>query len=330
MSTLDWEGLKTFALVCRGGTMSAAARELGVNQTTVARRLQRLEQKLGQPLLRRDGQSLRATAHAEPLLDTARAMEDRLAATLTGLERPPGRQPVSGLVRITGVDGVLENAVAPRIDALLAEHPGLRIDLIGGNRNLRVAQREADIALRLARPAGTTLDVRRLGDLAYGIYAADRNADPYRAPWVDLDEAFIDKPEQRWLATHFPDRHTIARANRNGILAQLTRATDACCLMPRCVGDSVPGLVCLGGQTATRELELADEGAVADAVRLAREIEAGGYDEVIVSGHSFGSLWAIGALAKALDHMPDLLHGRNVIFLAAGFEELNWLTGHHR
>jgi len=51
---------------------------------------------------------------------------------------------------------------------------------------------------------------------------------------------------------------------------------------------------------------------------LAREIEAGGYDEVIVSGHSFGSLWAIGALAKALDHMPDLLHGRNVIFLAAG------------
>ena len=288
MSTLDWEGLKTFALVCRGGTMSAAARELGVNQTTVARRLQRLEQKLGQPLLRRDGQSLRATAHAEPLLDTARAMEDRLAATLTGLERPPGRQPVSGLVRITGVDGVLENAVAPRIDALLAEHPGLRIDLIGGNRNLRVAQREADIALRLARPAGTTLDVRRLGDLAYGIYAAERNADPYRAPWVDLDEAFIDKPEQQWLAEHFPERRTLLRANRGGIIAELALATGACCLVPRCIGDRTPGLAMLDIDPAGRELWLVRHQDMAHLPRL--RVVADWLAQTLCDGH-----WVVAA-----------------------------------
>ena len=256
MSTLDWEGLKTFALVCRGGTMSAAARELGVNQTTVARRLQRLEDYLGYPLLRRDGQTLQATTAAAPLLETARAMEDQLASALVDTQTTPGRRTVAGVVRVTGVHGVLEHAVAPHVPALLADHPGLRLDLIGGNRNLRVAQREADIALRLARPASGAFDVRRLGDLTYGIYAARADADPYTAPWVDLNEEFIDKPEQRWLATHFPDRHTIARANRNGILAQLTRATDACCLMPRCVGDSVPDLVCLGGQAATRELWL--------------------------------------------------------------------------
>ncbi|MBS61502.1 LysR family transcriptional regulator [Salinisphaera sp.] len=268
MSTLDWEGLKTFALVCRGGTMSAAARELGVNQTTVARRLQRLEQQLGQPLLRRDGPNLRATAHAEALLETARAMEDRLAATLTDVHTRPGRQPVSGLVRITGVDGVLEHAVAPRINTLLTRHPGLRIDLIGGNRNLRVAQREADIALRLARPAGTTLDARRLGDLAYGIYAADAKADPHRAPWVDLDEAFIDKPEQQWLAERFPERRTLLRANRGGIIGELALATGACCLMPRCIGDRTRGLAALDTEATGRELWLVRHQDMAHLPRL--------------------------------------------------------------
>lgn len=256
MSTLDWEGLKTFALVCRGGTMSAAARELGVNQTTVARRLQRLEQQLGHPLLRRDGQSLRATARAEPLLQTARAMEDQLAATLIQTQRPESRQAVSGVARVTGVDGVLEHAVAPRVANLLADHPHLRLDLIGGNRNLRVAQREADIALRLARPASGAFHVHRLGDLAYGVYAADEKADPQEAPWIDLNEEFIDKPEQRWLATHFPGRRTIARANRGGIIGQLALTTGACCLMPRCIGDCTPGLAALDIVPTGRELWL--------------------------------------------------------------------------
>ncbi|AWN15824.1 LysR family transcriptional regulator [Salinisphaera sp. LB1] len=256
MSTLDWEGLKTLALVCRGGTMSAAARELGVNQTTVARRLQRLEAQLGYSLLRRDGQRLRATLRADPLLQTARAMEDQLAATLIHTQAEPRRERITGVVRVTGVDGVLEYAVGPRVDSLLSAHPRLRLDLIGGNRNFRVAQREADIALRLARPTSGAFHARRLGDLAYGVYATATETDPDSAPWVDLNEQFIDKPEQQWLVAHFPDRRTIARGNRGGIMVQLALATGACCLMPRCIGDHVAGLHRLDMTPAGRELWL--------------------------------------------------------------------------
>lgn len=256
MGTLDWEGLKTFAMVCRGGTMSAAARELGVNQTTVARRLQRLEERLGYPLLRRDQQTLRATTRAEPLLQTARAMEDQLAVTLIRAQDGQSRHDVSGVVRVTGVDGLLEHAMAPKIHSFQAYYPRLRLDLIGGNRNLSVAQREADIALRLARPASGVFHVRRLGDLAYGIYATDAVTDPHLAPWIDLDEEFIDKPEQQWLASYSPDRRTVARANRAGIMAQLTLAAGGCCMIPRCIGDRVPGLVRLDVTPAGRELWL--------------------------------------------------------------------------
>lgn len=256
MATLDWEGLKTFALVCRAGTMSAAARELGVNQTTVARRIQRLEDHLGYPVLRRDGAVMAATVRAEPLLQTAREMEGQLSEALIRAQAASDRDTVSGLVRVAGVDSVLEYAVAPYVSGLLADHPQLRLELIGGNRNLSVAQRETDIALRLARPTSGAFHARLLGHLAYGVYGASGNLDPQTAPWVDLNEEFHDKPEQKWLAATFPDRQSVVQVNRGGLMAKTAISVRGCCLLPRCVGDAVDGLALLDFKPAGRDLWL--------------------------------------------------------------------------
>ncbi|MFH1806946.1 MAG: LysR family transcriptional regulator [Pseudomonadota bacterium] len=256
MTALDWEALKTFAIVCRAGTMSAAARELGINQTTVARRIARLEEMLGHPVLRRDGVILQATPRARGLLQTADAMAAQLAESLKHSGGALRSATVSGVVRVTGVDALLESRVAPALGRLIRQHPDLCVDLIGGNRNLSLPQREADIALRLARPDSGAFHIRRLGDMAYGVYCAAPVMDPMAANWIDLDDEFADKPEQVWLNRHYPNRKTVGRGNRGGVMAQMAVAANACLLIPRCVGDGVPGLRRVDIEPVSRELWL--------------------------------------------------------------------------
>tara|TARA_R110002096_G_scaffold371606_2_gene565100 strand:+ start:1227 stop:2117 length:891 start_codon:yes stop_codon:yes gene_type:complete len=257
---MDWEGLKTFAIVCRSGTMSAAARELGVNQTTIARRIARLEQTTGFPVLRRDGGVLRPTLRAEKLRSTADAMALQIGDLIGNDDAmAPNRAApdISGVVRVTGVDAVLENCIAPRLGDLTGKHPALCIELIGGNRNLSLPQRESDIALRLARPQTGAFHIRKLGMLEYGVYCADGIADPAVAPWIDLDDVFADKPEQLWLGANFPNRNAVGRANRGAIMAAMAVSAKACALLPRCVGDTFTGLVhCPDYVPTNRELWL--------------------------------------------------------------------------
>ena len=242
---MDWEALRTFAVVCRANTMSAAARELGVNQTTIARRIARLEEATGFPVLLRRAGQMRPTLRAQSLLKTARAMEAEVSTLLEAngtLSEKVARPEISGVVRVAGVDVIFENCIAPRLGELTSNHPSLCVELIGGNRNLSLPQRETDIALRLARPQTGAFHIRKIGVMEYGIYGPDGINDPTDAPWVDLDDAFADKPEQIWLNRHFPNRQTISRSNRGAIMATMACSANAFALLPRCLGDRAPGL----------------------------------------------------------------------------------------
>ena len=254
--SLDWEGLRTFAHVCKAGNMSAAARELGVNQTTVARRLARLEEWLGYAILHRDGGVLRATASARPLLETAQSMQTTVADLLDQSAPDISGDQVSGAVRITGVDAILEQCVAPHLASLHAKHPRISLELMGANRNLSLPQRETDLALRLARPESGAFHIRRLGYLEYGVYyhpmdrgidALDSTFDPTTLPWIDLDEFFADKPEQRWLNDTFPDRTVIGTGNRSSLMVSMMRNVACCALLPVCLGDAFDWLHKLPG-----------------------------------------------------------------------------------
>ncbi|MCC9620574.1 LysR family transcriptional regulator [Thalassospira sp. MA62] len=254
---LDWEGLRTFAIVCRTGNMSAAARELGVNQTTIARRLSRLEDRMGYALFLRDGYELRPSSRAQNLLVTAQAMEHQVSGLLAHEAQDQSARStqaaLTGTVRLTGVDAILENCVAPFFADLHEKHPGICLELTGSNRNLSLPQRESDLALRMARPQTGAFHIRKIGYLEYAIYGRASSgpfdaSDPLTADrletanWVDLDDVFADKPEQVWLNTHFPNRHVIARGNRASIMTALMAGQDAFCLLPKCSGDNIQSL----------------------------------------------------------------------------------------
>ncbi|KXJ51749.1 MAG: LysR family transcriptional regulator [Thalassospira sp. Nap_22] len=251
--SLDWEGLRTFAVVCQAGNMSAAARELGINQTTVARRIARLEEWVGYSVLHRDGRAVAPTTRAQSLLKTALQMQETVSGLLVGdPQTDQYTNQISGIVRLTGVDAILQDCVAPHMASLHRQYPGIALELIGANRNLSLPQRETDIAIRLARPETGAFHIRRLGCLEYGVFCNPNGLplevlDPTKLPWIDLDEFFADKPEQKWLSDHFPDRKTIGYANRGSIMVSMMAGHACCALLPVCVGARIDGLTLLDG-----------------------------------------------------------------------------------
>lgn len=164
---MDWNDLRFVLAVARTGTLSAAARRLRVNQTTVMRRLAAAEAALGARLFDRIDGELRATEAGR----TALARGDEVEQAFDALERTIGGRDakIAGRVRVTAVPILANHLLVPAFPKLGARHPTLQLEMIAEPRNLDLTAREADIALRLARPQTGTMLMRRIGDLGYAV-----------------------------------------------------------------------------------------------------------------------------------------------------------------
>jgi DNA-binding transcriptional LysR family regulator len=166
----QWDDVRFFLAVARAGSLSAAARALGVGHVTVGRRITLLEKQLGVTLLHRTPDGFVTTPAGEAILRQCAAME----TAAVDLERTvAGRDALlAGSVRVTTTEPIAYQVVTPAIAALRESHPELRVELITGVRSLDIARREADLALRFARPSAPDLVCRRLGEIAYTLYAS--------------------------------------------------------------------------------------------------------------------------------------------------------------
>ncbi|HEU4533424.1 MAG TPA: LysR family transcriptional regulator, partial [Polyangiaceae bacterium] len=157
---LPWDDVRLFLALCRSRTVGAAAGQLGVDASTVSRRLAALEQALAATLFDRGREGISPTKAAEDLLPVAEEIEaamNRFASAAEGLERE-----VAGLVRVTCPPDVADMVVVPLLPELLGRHPALRVELIPGETVLDLTRREADVALRTVRPTRGDLVVTRL------------------------------------------------------------------------------------------------------------------------------------------------------------------------
>ena len=178
---LDWDDLRFFLAIARRGSLSAAAKDLRVAQSTVGRRLASLEASLGVRLLNRtpDGYVPTLAGHG------VRKQAERLEMEALSLERSVGSRDtqLAGVVRVTCAETVASHILAPCFAALHVQHPDIMIELIPDPRELSLSMREADISVRLARPDQHDLVVRRIGSMSFGLYAAPA----YLARHGDLD-----------------------------------------------------------------------------------------------------------------------------------------------
>jgi DNA-binding transcriptional LysR family regulator len=166
---LDWDDLRFFLALARHGTLSAAAKVLHVSQSTVGRRLNSLEATLAVRLLNRTPDGYVPTLAGLEVREKA----ERLEAEAIALERDvTGRDTrLRGLVRVTCAETLAAHVLAPSFAKLHAQHPDIMIELIPNPRELSLAMREADISLRMRQPEQHDLVVRRIGGIAFGIYA---------------------------------------------------------------------------------------------------------------------------------------------------------------
>ena len=202
MQNSNWNDLRVLLAVSRGQTLRAAAQKLRVDDTTVGRRLASLERELGEKLFRRRGdRRLVPTELGLQVVKQAEAMErhyDSIAATLSG-----DRGASFGTVRLTAVPILVNRLFARSIAALIDQHPGVVVELIPDSRDLSLTRREADIAVRLARPSagGMAIKTSRIGTLSYAAYTA-RDITAKRAktlPWVTYENAMSHLPHARWM-----------------------------------------------------------------------------------------------------------------------------------
>ena len=215
---LRWDDVRLFLALCRSRTVGEAARALGVDSSTVSRRLVALEEVLAATLFDRSHEGISATKAAEDLLQVAEEMEHamtRFANAADGLERE-----VSGVVRIACPPDVANVVVTPLLRELLTRHPALRVEIAPGEAVIDLTRREADLALRTVRPAQGDLIVTKLTTVRWVAAAAPKLARDLGAlrawsdvPWVGWGERLAHIAPARWLAQHLKASEPVVRSD---------------------------------------------------------------------------------------------------------------------
>lgn len=248
----EWSDLRHFLAVARHGSTLAAARALGVNQSTVHRRLTELERRIGNSLVTRHPTGYRLTELGQSLLPYAQsvenaviALERRVDGLDTGLE---------GTIRLTCPEPIVARLTAsPLLEKFHERHPGLRIEFAMSDRYLDLSRGEADVALRSGDPEDPDLVGRKIADSVWAVYASrsyvqhhgrpQSAADLGRHLLVGFDGSMANHRAAKWLAAVAPQA-TIASRNNSvlGVLLAVKSGVGVAPL-PTTIADAEQNLV---------------------------------------------------------------------------------------
>lgn len=197
MDDLDWNQLKAFLETAETGSLSAAARKLGLTQPTLSRQVAAIEQRMGVTLFERVGKAMALTPTGLDLLEHARAMG--AAAEALRLAASGRSQAVGGVVSVSASDAVAAHLLPPLVRQLREKEPGIAVEVISSNALSDLLRREADIAIRHVKPEQPDLIARSIREAAASFYASEdwvkvhghpRRADEAaRLPFVGADRS---------------------------------------------------------------------------------------------------------------------------------------------
>ncbi len=235
----DWSDLRYFLAVARHGSTVAAARALGVNQSTVQRRLGELERRLGHALARRHPSGYQLTEFGEALRPAAERVEEAVSR----LERQINayRNELVGTIRLTCPEPLVKRIIdAGLLDLFHDRHPGLKVEFVMSDGYLDLSKGEADIALRSGEPHDEGLVGRKIADSIWAVYGShgyvQRHGRPQSAEdliqhsIVGFDGMLINHRAAKWLAKVAP-KATIAARN-NSVLGVLLAVKSGIGLAP--------------------------------------------------------------------------------------------------
>lgn len=254
---MNWDDLRILVVLAREKTLAAASRRLGVDQTTVARRLHALEESLGAILFERNEGRWRLTSFGLQALKRAERIEEDIAGIVRFAEAES--QTVSGVVRLTSVAAVNSEYLIHRMPDLYVRHPDVVLDLVDSDANLNITRHEADIAIRASRPESGDFIIRKLAVVGFAVYESARpEVVTGRNDWVAYNEDLAHAPEMRWLEIHMDGGRIRLRDSGTRTLAGAVARGIGRGILPCFVGDTHPELrqAAPGDRVLSRDLWL--------------------------------------------------------------------------
>lgn len=263
---LEWDDLRTFLMIARHRTLSAAARALHVQQPTMGRRLEALEVRAGTRLLQRTPSGYVLTEAGEAVLGSV----ERIEMEALSVERLIAGKDIrlEGVVRLTTVETLAAEIISPILAGFRLRQPGVQVEVVVATRSLSLTKREADVALRLAPFTQSDLAVRRVGRIAYSLYAAPAYLERYGEPdWTKgakghalilTEQDLLDTPEMRWLRGLAPEAEVALSSNSRFVHRAAARDGAGIACLARYLGDHAPGLVRLMASASAPPTPLRD------------------------------------------------------------------------
>lgn len=236
---MDWDDLRCFVTVAETGTLSRAADRLGVGVATVARRLDALEHALGFRLADRSPVGIRLTKAGQELLPLARTGAERIndvERAAAALRQGGGAMPV----RVSTTEPVAAEILAPAAGELLRQNSGIRLDLRSTTDVQSLAMGDTDIAVRLFRPEGQSLVIRRLPAVPFSLYASrdylagrsPQRLDLMRERLLSFDDSYGPIPERVWIDHHKLGGRVVMRSSSTRALLRAVKAGVGIALLP--------------------------------------------------------------------------------------------------
>jgi DNA-binding transcriptional LysR family regulator len=263
MPDLDWSDLRYALAIGQGGSLAAAARQLGVNHTTVLRRLDALEARLGARLFERLRQGYQPTEAGALLLEQARRMADQVDEIE---RRVQGRdRELTGQLRLTTAFVVMEHLLPAPLASFARAYPGIEVEVLENAFLVDLARRspesstswstrQADVALRLSSQVAEHLVGRPLGDAPCKVYALrgaaglPQEVTPLpellrEAPWVAFERDARSRVYDRWMRHHLSGARVRVRVDIFNAVAAMLRTAIGVGVLPCFMEDSHPELV---------------------------------------------------------------------------------------
>jgi len=238
MNSINWNDLKVFVTVAREGSLTAAARAIGVSVATLGRRVNALESALGVKVIRRSPQGVLVTSAGQSILELIEPGAERfeqlgrvVGAIVANEARPP--------IRVSTTEPMVTDVLAPQIPLLLSDNPDIRLELESSLERSNLNRGEADLAVRMVRPDEDSLVTRRLPGIKMGLFASpayvgDRGSelDPEVSQLLWYDSVYGDIPENVWLKAQSLEDRVILRTGSVRALLEAAKANVGIAPLP--------------------------------------------------------------------------------------------------
>jgi len=262
---MDWDGLQVFLAVARSGRVSAAARRLGVEHTTVARRIAALEKTLGVSLFYRTSRGYLLTPEGQNVVSTAEAME-RAALVVEARARETSGPP-AGRVRVAMPPEYGSHWLAPKLAAFRALYPQIQLHILVGTRQRDLSRGEAELAIQPPRPTQTGMIAVRIGRAAVALYASRHLIGSKRVRIRKLDDVgewqlltytplFQILQNAKWFQPFLASGSIALQSNSTHALLAAARAGAGIATLPRFVAREHDDLISLSADVASHDLLL--------------------------------------------------------------------------